>query len=756
MKTKLTVLSVLVCAGLWMAAGCTSYYHKVLTLPGGAIAREHGKPMEGGYYSNFDPAAIELEVLPIESTNPVRTQHVLIATVKDKDGKPLSMRRVEWMIAEGSVGTIVEVDESGYKSMRGYKVDNKYAVTHTNMGDHILKGSAEDMSDAVQIKKGQTWCVITSPIEGDTHMVVYAPGIFDWKHHKVFPVKHWRDAKWEWPAEATNPVGTPHDLVVKVMKASDGSPMEGCIVNFTIMDGPDAKFAPDGGKVVSAKTDAAGTAKVTLTQVSPVEGVNTIGMEILKPPCNPCEPTARLAKGSTTKTWIAPKIEITKTAPETAGINEEFTYDITVTNPGKAPATNTLVTDILPEGIAYVSSDPAATVAGQELKWNLGTLAAEQSQKLTVRVKSTKTGKFENCASVTADMGLSAKACAPTEIKAAALKLEKTGPAEVLLCDTITYKIVVTNTGDGPATNVKIVDNLPDGLTSEGNQTVSIDGGTIPAGQSVESTFNAKASKAGTFENKSVATADNGLTAEATHKLVVKQPVLSLTKTGPEKRYLGRKAAFEITVTNKGDIEARDTVVVDMLPEGLEFVSASDNGQLKDGQVVWQLGTLAPNDTKKLTIETKALTKGTFKNAAKATAACAEATADASVVIEGIPGILLEMWDTEDPIEVGATETYVITVTNQGSAEDTNIRITCTIPDEEEFVSCSGVTNGNGEGKTVTFEPLPKLDPKVKAEWRVVVKAVKAGDVRFKVEMISDMLTTKTPVMKTESTHLYE
>ena len=48
---------------------------------------------------------------------------------------------------------------------------------------------------------------------------------------------------------------------------------------------------------------------------------------------------------------------------------------------------------------------------------------------------------------------------------------------------------------------------------------------------------------------------------------------------------------------------------------------------------------------------------------------------------------------------------------------------------------------------------LPVLQPGARAEWQVVVKAVKAGDVRFKVEMTSDQLSR--PVEETEATNLY-
>jgi hypothetical protein len=58
------------------------------------------------------------------------------------------------------------------------------------------------------------------------------------------------------------------------------------------------------------------------------------------------------------------------------------------------------------------------------------------------------------------------------------------------------------------------------------------------------------------------------------------------------------------------------------------------------------------------------------------------------------------------------------------------------------------------EGDTLRFLPLASLAPQDKAAWRVVVTAVRPGDVLFKVIMSSEQLTR--PVEETEATHLYE
>lgn len=750
---------------VWMAfavvcvAGLTGCYinypHVFPTIAADKVVRTHSKPMEGGYYQDFDPDAASIELTPVKSVNPVGTQHVLIATVRDKSGEMINRRRVEWIILEGSVGDIVEVDESGWLVDRGHKVNSHYAITHTNDYDHILTRGNSDPSDDVVLKKGQTWITITSGFEGTTRVCAYAPGIFDWDKHKVFADKHWYDVKWQFPPAATNPVDTPHPLTTKVMKYSNDDPLQGYDVTYRIVDGPPAALEPGGGQTATVKTDAQGLATATLRQARPAEGTNRIAITIVRPKdlCK-CTEATQLATGATTKTWIGPKIGISKTAPATAKAGETFRYNIAVNNPSRVAAKQVVVTDVLPAGISYVESSPSAQVQGQSLTWSLGTLGAGARKAITVMVKGNRTGKFDNCASVTAAYGLSARDCASTVIVAPKLALQKTGPAEVLICDPITYKIVVRNTGDGPATNVRVRDALPAGLvTTDGQSTVGFDAGTLAAGQAKEATFQVKAKKRGTYVNRASATADGGLSAAASAKTVVREPVLVITKAGPKVRFVRRKATYTITVANKGDGDAPSAKLVDTLPAGTRFVSASQGGAHMNGKVTWDLGTLKVNQSRTVSVTVMPEQMGTIRNTVTATAHCATASAQVTTLVKGIPAILLEVVDVGDPIEVGSNITYDIIVTNQGSAVGTNIVIEVTLPPQETYVSATGPTKAVVAGKVTKFAPLPSLAPKARAVYKVVAKGTQVGDVRFRVELTSDQMTS--PVNESESTNIY-
>ncbi|MEN6384330.1 MAG: hypothetical protein ABFD79_03945 [Phycisphaerales bacterium] len=445
-------------------------------------------------------------------------------------------------------------------------------------------------------------------------------------------------------------------------------------------------------------------------------------------------------------------VKLEKNMPAEVEMNSEFSYTITVTNPTEIMLKDVVVTETTPENFKASGTNPKAQVDGRDLIFGLGVLEPGATKVITIAGMATTTNCLQSCANVSYVI----PTCTNVNVVQPALKLVKTAPASALLCETIPVKFIVTNTGSGSAGNVKIEDALPAGLkTVDGKSSILFNAGTLAAGQSKE--FNAvlKADKTGKYENKAVATSANGLKAEASTITEVQQPVLAVSKNGPDTLYIGRTATYEIKVVNKGNSPAANTIVTDTIPAGVTAIKASNGGTVSGSNVVWNIGSLPAGAAKTVQVSYTASTAGAISNTAKATASCAEpATASATTNVTGIAAVLLEVIDTEDPIEIGSNETYVITATNQGSMADTNIRIVCTLEDNEQYVSSSGATTASAVGQTVTFEPLPSLAPKTKATWRVVVKAVKPGDVRFTVTMTTDQLTR--PVQETEATNLYQ
>ena len=123
------------------------------------------------------------------------------------------------------------------------------------------------------------------------------------------------------------------------------------------------------------------------------------------------------------------------------------------------------------------------------------------------------------------------------------------------------------------------------------------------------------------------------------------------------------------------------------------------------------------------------------------------------VVIEGIAAILFQVADVTDPIEVGGETTYEIRVLNQGSKAAANVRLAVLLPPELRPLEAEGPTRYAIEDGRVLFDGLARLAPKADTTYRVRVQALRPGDLRTRIQLLTDEM--RNPVTKEESTRVY-
>ena len=447
-------------------------------------------------------------------------------------------------------------------------------------------------------------------------------------------------------------------------------------------------------------------------------------------------------------------VQLDKIMPNEVGLSKSFNYTIKITNLTESKLTDIVITEHLPDNFKYMSSNPAAKHEDAKLTWDIPLLGPKARKQYTVSGMATFTAPLKHSTTVITPV---IPATAVIEVIQPELKLTKTAPAEVLLCDLIPVRFVASNSGTGSIQNVRIVENLPAGLrTTDGKSQLVFDAGTLGAGQSRQFTAELRATQTGTFVSSAVASSTSGLRVESVATTTtVGMPVLTISKTGPDRLYIGRPAAYEITIRNNSNVPAKNAIMEDTIPAGVTGVKATAGAKLSGSKLVWEFGTLEPNSSKNVRVTYTPTKAGTLMNTATATAYCAEAvTSTMRTTVTGIPALSLEVVDIEDPIRIGNRATYVIRVENQGSAIATNIRIACFLENNVQYVSSAGATAGSKDGPTIRFFPLGSLAPQATAAWRVVVEAVRPGDVRFKTVMNADQLSR--PVEETESTHIYD
>lgn len=438
--------------------------------------------------------------------------------------------------------------------------------------------------------------------------------------------------------------------------------------------------------------------------------------------------------------------------PKQVRRGEDFTYSYHVTNLTNVDLQNVVVSLDSTNNLEVKSSNPAASRSGNGMAWPLGTLGANETKIITLTGNASQVGTASDCIAVSYNNFL----CATTNVVEPALALTKTATATALRCDPIMLRYVVRNTGSGPANDVVIADTLPVGLTlADGTREVRIPVGTLAAGESKAFEVRAEANRIGTFESPASASSGEMRAAAEKTTTVVTEPKLEISSVCGADQFLGRNFTHTYTVKNNGNGPANNAVATIAMPSGTTVVQVSDGGQVQGGRVVWNFGSLAAGQAREFSVKFAGSEARNYETTATVNAECANTVTDkCSTEIRGIPAILLEVVDLVDPVEVGGQTTYLITVTNQGSAPDFNVRVVATIPEESSFVSASGATGHAVSGRTVTFQPLPQLAVGGQAVWRVIVKADAEGDVRFRLEMTSDNLTR--PVTETEATFFYD
>jgi uncharacterized repeat protein (TIGR01451 family)/uncharacterized delta-60 repeat protein len=206
----------------------------------------------------------------------------------------------------------------------------------------------------------------------------------------------------------------------------------------------------------------------------------------------------------------------------------------------------------------------------------------------------------------------------------------------VVATSNLTYTVAVTNAGPSTANNVMVTDTLPagavlaatnftQGSVSAAAGLVTWNVGSLAYGAMATLNLVVQPSTSGTITNSATATsatADPNLndnSASVTTTVVSPTADLALSMVDlPDPVLLGYNLTYTITVNNLGPASATAVMVVDTLPTGMTFVSASPNNAFtRVGQVVtFNLGTLGSNGQATATIVVQPTVPGTPLNTA--------------------------------------------------------------------------------------------------------------------------------------------
>jgi uncharacterized repeat protein (TIGR01451 family) len=217
------------------------------------------------------------------------------------------------------------------------------------------------------------------------------------------------------------------------------------------------------------------------------------------------------------------------------------------------------------------------------------------------------------------------------------------------------------------------------------------------------------------------------------------KPALRFTKKGPGRAVLYDALTYQLTVTNRGNTRLTEIKVTDALPDGLEHASGKST-------LSWDVEALAAGQERTIEYQVVAKKVGKLCNQATVTAADGLRKEAKSCVVVGEPKLALAKAGparryTNIPV------TYLLTVSNPGSAPAANVVVRDPLPGGMTFVRAG--KRGRLAGGEVRWT-LGTLEPGTRRTLQVVLRAKAAGKVTNRATATADRGLTASATAVTE------
>ena len=435
------------------------------------------------------------------------------------------------------------------------------------------------------------------------------------------------------------------------------------------------------------------------------------------------------------------------------------TYTITVTNSGPSTATNVKVSDLLPDGLlsAMWTGSNGSTGNGN-LSDTIGSLASEESvtYSLTCNISESLTGSVVNSVNVLSEYDTDAtdNTAIDEDIITPQVNLSVTlsdSKTSVVPGTNTTYTITVTNSGPSTATNISVSNLLPEGVISalwEGTNGSFGTGELTDIITSLDSgmsttyllTFNISPSLTGSMINVVNISSDSDINSannSATDTDALTPEIdLSVSQTdGNASVISGTDSTYTITVTNNGPSTISSFTMTDVIPAELlnAVFGTPSSGAYDNATKVWNGLNLNTGDSVTITLSgtIDPTATGSISNTVSVsppsgvsdTNSTNNSAADVETLTPQVD-LLVTQTDGKTSVVSGTSNTYTITVTNNGPSTINSFLLNDVIPvgllnanfgtpSSGAYESSSGVWNGLnlGSGNSVTITLTGTIDP---------------------------------------------
>ena len=375
--------------------------------------------------------------------------------------------------------------------------------------------------------------------------------------------------------------------------------------------------------------------------------------------------TVTVGDNTVIRNVTVPEITPDKTIDnDSPNFGDKVSYTVTVTN-GEFEANNVIVKDVVGNGLTVtdISDNGQYDPITRTITWIVD-LAKNEVKTFTVEATVSGYGNISNKVVVgnkTIFKNVDVPEITPKK------DVNNTAPN---FGENVAYTIVVSNDGISDAKQVVITDTLAKGLKFLGaNYNGVYDENThtvtwtldIDSGKTVELKVNVTVEDYGVLVNR-VTVGDKTSSVDIAVPEIIPDKTANVTDAN-----FGDNVTYTVTVTNDGDVDASQVVIVDQLGNGLKYVSSSDGGvwDEKTNTVTW-IVDLAAGKTKTLNVVATVVGYGNVTNSL----AVGNKTSKINVNVPEItPNKTV---DNKNP-NFGDNVTYTIVVSNDGAADAKNV-----------------------------------------------------------------------------------
>ena len=389
---------------------------------------------------------------------------------------------------------------------------------------------------------------------------------------------------------------------------------------------------------------------------------------------------------------IIPAKDVNNTTPN---FGDKVEYTITVNNNANKDAKQVVIVDTLGKGLKFINASHNGKYdeSTRTITWIID-LGAGESAVFSVNAAVEAYGNINNTV-VVGNKSATKNITVPEIIPGKSVDVENPN-----FGDTVTYTVVVTNNGVVDAKQVVVKDILDKGLKfvkATGEYTFDEDSCTVTwivdlaNGEYQTFYVTAVAEAYGVLIND-VTVGDNTASADVVVPEIIPDKTANITNPN-----FGDKVDYTVTVTNDGMGDANNVVIVDMLGEGLTFVSASDNGVWDPVKrtVTW-IVDLAKGESKVFSVIATVSGYGNVTNSL----VVGNKTISVNVTVpEIIPDKTVGI---ENP-NFGDNVTYTVKVTNDGIGDANNVVVKDILGEGLTFVDATGNYTFDEATRTVTW-----------------------------------------------------